>query len=424
MGSLAARLSDVRGTVHNLAHPDNTVNFSLSSGPLPTRSVMATSTEPGFCVFCHTVHSSSPALPPLWNKDFSVETYLPYSSSSLDALSDMSITQLGQPDDNSKLCLSCHDGTLAVGTVSVFNGVPSLIELIGTRADGSMPGSASSPEDSGITGYTRRLGVDLRNDHPISVNYTMSLARRDGELRDVDSNQRSYDSDVTIGPRSGGGNHKLPLFGAVGVAQVQCPTCHDPHIRDDNPLVGNQKFLRLNRFQEAQPTGLFSAANDIVCLGCHEKGGESWAYSAHANDQVAEQTYYSGPGGLREFPDDLPVWKASCLNCHDTHTVEGARYLLREGTDGTASPVGKIGGNPASEETCFQCHSGATSIVTSAPYSVPDIKSDYGLAIHMPLTTGDQPASPPEEVHDIGGNANVVGTAGPGARRPRGAGRR
>jgi hypothetical protein len=42
------------------------------------------------------------------------------------------------------------------------------------------------------------------------------------------------------------------------------------------------------------------------------------------------------------------VWKASCLNCHDTHTVQGARRLLREGTDSTAVP--KTGGNPALEQ--------------------------------------------------------------------------
>ena len=32
-------------------------------------------------------------------------------------------------------------------------------------------------------GFTRRLGTDLRNDHPISFTYDAALASADGELR-------------------------------------------------------------------------------------------------------------------------------------------------------------------------------------------------------------------------------------------------
>ncbi len=405
----AAKISDVRGTVHNLSHPLNTIDYIPVGGSLPIRTVMATSTQPGFCVFCHTAHNSSPSTPPLWNKVFSVVAYTTYTSSSMDALSDQGITELAQPGDSSKMCLSCHDGTLAVGTVAVFNGRQNqLIELSGTTVEGAMPASASSIDGGATTGYTRRLGADLRNDHPISVNYTASLASRDGELRAVDSNQRSnFDSGATIGPRADLAKHKLPLYGVAGSAQIQCPTCHDPHIRDDNPAVGNQKFLRLNRFQEAQPAASFNEANDIICLACHEKGGDSWAYSAHANSLVGLQTYLAVPGEtLREFPANLPVWKASCLNCHDTHTVEGARRLLREGTDSfSTANTPKAGGNPAIEETCFQCHTTTVSSVitySNLNYSVPDIRSDYDLAIHMPIKSSDQAAN--SEVHDIGGN--------------------
>ena len=39
-----------------------------------------------------------------------VTAYIPYSSSSLQA-------KPGQPTGTSKLCLSCHDGTIALGSV-------------------------------------------------------------------------------------------------------------------------------------------------------------------------------------------------------------------------------------------------------------------------------------------------------------------
>ena len=395
--AVAARISDVRGTLHN-----------LSADTFPSRTVKAVSSKFGVCVFCHTAHTNTVSAPPLWNKEFPIETYVTYSSSSLDALDIQSITELDQPDDSSKMCLSCHDGTLAIGAVAVLNGQPNqLIRLSGTSTfpvTGAMPAGAGE-----ATGYTRRLGVDLRNDHPISVSYTSDLALRDGELRDVDANQKSvFDNGVTIGPRADGGKHVLPLFGAVGAAQLQCPTCHDPHLRDDNLAVGNQKFLRMNRFQEEQPTELFSQTNDIICLACHDKGGASWAFSAHANKNVATQLYKSGSGSpseLREFPADLPVWKASCHNCHDTHTVEGARRLLREGTDSLVVP--KSGGASASEETCFQCHNTATAnIIVNTEIDVPDIKTDYGPDnFRMPIATAEQAASVASltEVHDIGG---------------------
>ena len=111
---------------------------------------------------------------------------------------------------------------------------------------------------------------------------------------------------------------------------------------------------------------------------------------------------------MREFPANLPVWKASCLNCHDTHTVEGAPRLLREATDSFTIP--KAGGNPATEETCFQCHAATLdSIISSATpvTTVTNIESDYGLPIHMPIKSGDQVAN--AEMHDIGGNFDDSG---------------
>ena len=44
--------------------------------------------------------------------------------------------------------------------------------------------------DGASTGFTRNLGTDLRNDHPISLTYNSLLATRDGELRPVDGAQR------------------------------------------------------------------------------------------------------------------------------------------------------------------------------------------------------------------------------------------
>jgi hypothetical protein len=373
----AAKISDIRNTKHNLS-----VN-----GP---GTVKATS-ETQICVFCHTPHGAE-NIPkaPLWNRKLSTATYTTYTSSSIDA--DAAELAAG-PGGSSKLCLSCHDGTMALGSVNVLNGnVNPTIALSGTAA-GAMPAASGA-----TTGFTRNLGVNLTNDHPISFTYDTALANRDGELRAPDG--------TTVGTRSSGVKPKLPLE----AGQMQCSTCHDPHLRETDATKGPAKFLRLNRFQESTPLGgVFSESADIICLACHDKAGQAWALSAHANPNVANEVFTSAATGAREFPASLPVWRASCLSCHDTHTVQGARRLLREGTDNTGSP--KAGGNAALEETCYQCHSDASTSVLTSVATVPDIKTDFTLtgatARRMPISDADQQTSG-SEAHDIGTGTDAV----------------
>jgi len=398
-----SKVADVRGTKHNFsATPDGTA--TPSGGRVPVRNIKA-NTETQVCVFCHTPHNAeSGALgsgantysAPLWNRKLSQETYQAYDSSSMNA---SSVELSAGPGGGSKLCLSCHDGTMGVDKVGVLNGVKNpVITMAGGATNVKMPGDPT-------TGYTRNLGVELKADHPISFTYDTALANADGELRVPDG--------VIVGNRVGGTTPpKLPL----DKGQMQCTTCHDPHLRDNATGNGNAKFLRLNRFQVAQPAGgAFNTTNDIVCLACHDKGGVSWAFSAHANRSVATHTYKADAAQRREFPSSLDtpantnpeVWQVSCLNCHDTHTVQGARRLLREGTDSTSTP--KAGGNSAIEETCYQCHTtSAASIVNYTALTntaVPDVKTDFTtLSRRMPVKSSEAPAG--IEVHDIGGAFN------------------
>lgn len=366
----AQRSADIAATKHNLA--------VTSPG-----SVTAVS-ETQVCVFCHTPHGSS-KFPgsPLWNKQQSSATYTTYTSASLDA--ETISGQLGEPGGSSKLCLSCHDGTMALGTINVLGGQQNVtIAMTGTGGGGTMPPGAGLQ-----TGFTRNIDVDLSNDHPISLTYDTTLVNLDGEL---------FDPAVAsqLGTRTPGSNFPIPLeaTGPLGEAQVQCGTCHDPHIKEVGASA-SFKFLRLNRFQQGSPgQGLFDQSTDIVCTGCHDKS--DWANSAHADTTVADETYTASAASLREFPAGTAVWQAACLNCHDPHTVHGARRLAREGTDSASIP--KSGGQSAIEETCYQCHN-ATSILNPATGNVPDIRSDFLLARRMPITSADQAAG--TEMHEV-----------------------
>jgi hypothetical protein len=370
----AQPVSDVAATSHN---------FSISGSGNVTAS-----TESQICVFCHTPHQAT-VMPnaPLWNRQASGATYTPYTSNSIDA-NDIAAT----PGGSSKLCLSCHDGTIAIGSVNVLNAQANVtISLTGTGAGGIIPSGAGD-----TTGFTRKLDTNLSNDHPISFTYNSTLSILDGELRNPDI-------ETHIANRIAGSKPLVPLEND----KVQCTSCHDPHIRDVD-VAKNIKFLRLNRFQEGIPSGgNFSQANDIVCLSCHDKLGQAWSTSAHADSAVAGEIYSATASTQREFPANLPVWKASCLNCHDTHTVTGARRLLREGTDSLSSP--KTGGNAAQEEACYTCHSTDGGVLNGqggGSFEVPDIKTDFTTGLtHMPITTDDQPAS--GETHDIS-NADLI----------------
>jgi hypothetical protein len=176
----AQRISDVRNTPHNLS---TSGTGAVHASPGGTDEV---------CVFCHTPHQArltdeagQPLRAPLWNRRVPAgSTYTAYTSSTLDAAS-ISDGFNNQPGGSSKLCLSCHDGTLAIGNVAVLGGATNVsIPMQGT-AGGVMPAGEGT-----ASGFTRNLGTDLRNDHPISVTFNAALVTRDGELRPVDGNQR------------------------------------------------------------------------------------------------------------------------------------------------------------------------------------------------------------------------------------------
>jgi hypothetical protein len=365
----AQSTSDIVNTPHNLS----------VSGP----GAVTADTQEQVCIFCHTPHGASNAPgAPLWNRVLTTQTYTVYDSASLDA--ETIAGQLAQPAGTSKACLSCHDGVLAISAVNVLSG-----ELNATIAiTGAGPGDTMPPGEGLDTGFTRNLGTDLSNDHPISMTYDTDLALADGELLDP-----AVSPHIDI--RAVGVRPPVPLepTGPGGEGQVQCGSCHDPHVVDLDVPPTN-KFLRLKRFQQVQPTGgAFDPDSDINCLACHDK--EGWSDSAHASSVVADETYLAAPAQLREFPDAIPVWQVACLNCHDTHTVHGSRRLLREGTDALGTP--KSGGNPAIEETCYQCHSNAPIITNGG--NVMDIQTEFALPRRMPIDGADQQA--PVEVHDI-----------------------
>ena len=61
------------------------------------------------CMFCHTPHNAASGAM-IWNQKLSQREFPTYSSSTLQS----TIVPINA-QDASKLCLSCHDGTIALG---------------------------------------------------------------------------------------------------------------------------------------------------------------------------------------------------------------------------------------------------------------------------------------------------------------------
>lgn len=178
------------------------------------------------CIVCHTPHNAvDPAAEgldyaPLWNHDVSNVTYTLYDSSTLHHTP-------GQPDGVSKLCLSCHDGSIAVDN---YGGVTTGTLFVDDAVFDGAPGEA--------VGGERDFGTNLDNDHPVSFLYDPVAA-----------------ADPEILPSSS----PTPIGGTIAErllvdGKVQCSSCHDVH-----DVNGNAHLLVIDN------------AASAMCLTCHQK---------------------------------------------------------------------------------------------------------------------------------------------------------
>jgi predicted CXXCH cytochrome family protein len=310
----------------------NSVHNLTASGP----GTIKAATESDVCVFCHTVHSANGATP-LWNHSFSsVSNYVVYSSSTLDELG----LTIPQPNGSSRLCLGCHDGTVALGNVS------SRTTTIAMQQNGG--GITSMPAGSA------NLGTDLSGDHPISFVYDFALAAKDPRVKDP--------STLSTGPV------RLDEY-----SRLQCTACHDPH----NNQFGN--FLVVDNTSSG------------LCLTCHTI--QNWVGSAHAmtgQTATAAATPASSTKSL-QVSSSLSSSTAlktgaklgarviptgNCGSCHVPHLAGGKQQLMR-----FAEP----------EQNCLPCHSGGKS-------GVKDVAADFQKISAHPIGLNREAHTPNENI--------------------------
>ena len=201
----------VADTKHNLS----------SSGP---GEIKAEGTSE-VCVFCHTPHNANTDIDiGLWNRktqDPGV-TYTMYDGTT------------GVPDEHSMVCLTCHDGTMALNNMAnmpnTLSDTYTAITMTGTGvgADGKLNSDSYA-----------FLGTDLSDDHPIGewpTGYVWNLQPI---------------ADIVAAQTAAGHYYATPVDNGDGTYNIECISCHGAHNNQ------NGSFLLTNN------------ANSALCNQCH-----------------------------------------------------------------------------------------------------------------------------------------------------------
>jgi predicted CXXCH cytochrome family protein len=230
-----------------------------------------TGARPDACSYCHAPHSGLNR--GLWNQKLTTQTYSTYTSNT-------EANRGRQPTlgYSTNQCLSCHDGTVAVGATVAYGQVTT---------SGSM--------------YTADVfGSNMQSSHPFSL--VTPLKDNIDLAASLIANGKTADTTGAVKLING---------------SVECASCHNPHIQSKDPVSLN--FL------------VKDSSSGQLCLACHDPtrqmSGQAnpladWATSAHAlsSAQISPQALL---GSYRTVAAD------ACISCHAPHNATGTSRLLR-----------------------------------------------------------------------------------------------
>jgi len=224
----------IKGTAHDMSSGGDGATYGNDVGGLDR-----------ICIYCHTPHHSitpteAAALAnpltyyPLWNHDVTNQvTFNMYSNgTSLPTSTQhrLNATLDTKPGSISILCLSCHDGSIAVAAY-------------GNKGNGLNPTHNTAGSTLAATQYAIGVGGNLQNHHPIGFDYTAVAGVLDDEIRTAD-----------WGP-IGNGTYNLYISDLLWNNKMECSSCHDVH----NTKNEGEKFTWVDDTQSA------------LCLTCHAK---------------------------------------------------------------------------------------------------------------------------------------------------------
>ncbi|HTT66171.1 MAG TPA: cytochrome c3 family protein [Bryobacteraceae bacterium] len=270
---------------------------------------------PGSCHYCHAPHNGIGGATPLWNQKLSQQTYKTYTSSTYKETGEAKLVA----GNDSLLCLSCHDGTVAPGQTQAYgriamSGKMKDADIFGPSLQGSHPNS---------------LVLPIKDDPELVKSLVAAGKTADPTVRLIKGN-------------------------------IECNTCHDPHVQSTDKLSPN--FL------------VRDGSRGQLCLACHDPkrvvtGANNrlsqWESSAHAIAANTARSTIAAPVG--SYPT---VGQNACISCHQVHNSPAPAGLLRA----------------PDEQDCLLCHGGGSSISPA----IPNIAAEFAKTGHPFPATNNQ----------------------------------
>jgi hypothetical protein len=213
----------------------------------------------GACTFCHTPHRAIQTRL-LWNHKLSTQTY------TWDTAATVGGTPMPTIDQNwtgpSKFCLSCHDGTVAIGDIAWFNKVAN-------------PAMDNTKHDTDDYLITYDLTGSMRGNHPVafpypyfnSVGSTYNGVTTGANVvkKDFSLDPTQYGIRLFTDPGAGGTVVAGPTAAKTG---IECTSCHGVH--NEQGIVWDIRLLRGKI--SGNLTADAGSHDTYICLKCHTRG--------------------------------------------------------------------------------------------------------------------------------------------------------
>jgi len=176
----------------------------------PGSSSPVTGSRSDACAYCHAPHSGLNT--GLWNQKLTTQSYSTYTSNT-----GKNIATQPTLGGVSNQCLSCHDGTVAVGATVAYGQVTT----------------------HGAMKLSDVFGSNMQSSHPFSL--VMPLK-----------------DSIDLAASLVGSGKTADATGAVALinGNVECTSCHNPHVQAKDPV--SQNFL------------VKDSSNGQLCLACHD----------------------------------------------------------------------------------------------------------------------------------------------------------
>lgn len=299
------------------------------------------------CIFCHTPHGGDQnTFAPLWNRATGTATYTRFGDQGRLTF-DASEAPIGSV---SAACLSCHDGT---------QGMDAVINSEGSNSTGTAGGSGNWSEAS-VTGHmsdlaaadghwnglvtasgaTRGdmiyLGTDLRNDHPISMQYA------GGGLTSTTLTAQTTDPDFAqaVGALDYAGVAVVSGTGNPGGLIANAGSGFASHAGQGNTTSNNSNNINGSG---GSVTGIAGSGTGVVEHDLNGVGGtDRWwvdttANAAYTSEDFPLYTRTDVNGGAGSIEPTV-----ECGTCHDPHSGNRTFLRLVDGNNGSA--------------VCLTCH--------------------------------------------------------------------